>query len=301
MQLRPPAGFSQPLGHAHGLVGRIYATAQRRFVSTSTLEGALADAALVVLGETHDNRDHHLLEAQLLRAFGAAHGQVRVGFEMLDAKQGVELARGRPQSADALAERVAWANSGWPDFALYRPVFEAALSLGATLVAAHPDAPSVHASLAGVSASTAHALGLDVPLPEAQLTAQREEIRESHCGQAPAAMVVAMQRAQSFKDAFMARALIQSGPPALLVAGRGHARNDRGVPLFWQRAGQHSTLSVAFVDVSDAALQPSQYDLAAFDFVVFTPRVSDEDACERFRRELEKMRRHSPSAPTAAR
>jgi uncharacterized iron-regulated protein len=97
----------------------------------------------------------------------------------------------------------------------------------------------------------------------------------------------------------MARALIQSGSPALLVAGRGHARNDRGVPLFWQRAGQHATLSVAFVDVSDAALEPSQYDLAAFDFVVFTPRVSDEDACERFRRELEKMR-HSAPAPSAA-
>jgi uncharacterized iron-regulated protein len=271
------------------LVGRVYDVAEQRFVAPAALEKALARASLVVLGETHDNRDHHALEAQLLQKFAATHPGARVGFEMLDADQAVLLARPpAPANADELAERVAWAKSGWPEFALYRPVFERALAAHLPIVAAHPAAASVRASLHAIAADEAQALHLDLPLPAAQQAAQQAEIRDAHCGHAPAAMVSAMQRAQSFKDAFMARALLRAGLPALLVTGRGHARKDRGVPLFWLRSGRAS-LSIGLVDVADAALAPRDYDVGAFDLVVFTPRVSDEDPCQRFREQLEHM------------
>jgi uncharacterized iron-regulated protein len=108
-----------------------------------------------------------------------------------------------------------------------------------------------------------------------------------------------MQSAQSYTDAFMARALLQAGPPALLITGRGHVRKDRGVPLFLQRGGASAVLSVAFVEVIDDKTRPNDYDVSAFDFVVFTPRETDEDPCEQFKRQLESMHQHAaaPSSP----
>jgi uncharacterized iron-regulated protein len=298
--LRPAGGFIQPLGRAHPLVGRVWDSARGEFSAPSALRSALMRGQLVVLGETHDNRDHHLLQAQLLRHFATTHVQTAVAFEMLDEDQAQALAAHEPVSVDALAQQVQWSASGWPAFELYRPVFDTVLAVRARLIAAHPSREHVRESMTGLSPEQAHALGLDVPLPAAQLQAQRDEIRASHCGHANDAMVKAMELAQSYKDAFMARAMLQTRRATVLIAGRGHARNDRGVPLFLRRMGKKSTLSVALVDVDDAHLRPQDYgrDLAAFDFVVFTPRVTDEDPCQRFKQQLQTMQRHT--TPIAA-
>jgi uncharacterized iron-regulated protein len=102
---------------------------------------------------------------------------------------------------------------------------------------------------------------------------------------------------------------VQARGDALLIAGRGHARSDRAVPFFLRRQGADAIVSVAFMDVSDGRISPADYDVDAFDFTVFTPRVSDEDPCETFRKQLEQMHRQaaergnsprSASPPTAA-
>jgi uncharacterized iron-regulated protein len=294
--LQPAGGFTHALGRDHPLVGRVYAVEERVWAQPEGLFDALAEADFALLGEAHGNRDHHLLQAQLLQEFASAHPAARVAFEMLDESQAAPLAAAAGSTADALAERVGWSETGWPAFELYRPVFEAALSAGLSIVAAHPSREHVRASMQGIDAAESAALRLDEPLAAEQTAAQREEIRESHCGHAPDAMVVAMQRAQAYKDAFMARALVQAGPPALLIAGRGHVRKDRGVPLFSQRLGARNVLSVAFVEVADQLTQPGDYDVQAFDYVVFTPRESDEDACARFKEQLERL---SPSASSS--
>ncbi|HKU40860.1 MAG TPA: ChaN family lipoprotein [Polyangiales bacterium] len=299
--LRPAGGFTQALGRDHPLVGRVYDVARARWIDGADLARALEAADFAVLGETHDNRDQHLLQAQLVERFARAHPNASVAFEMLDETQAAALEGKPPATPEALAERVAWQDTGWPDFALYRPVFAAALAAKLQIVAAHPSREHVRASMHGLEPDEARALYLDEPLPEAQAAAQRDEIRESHCGQAPDAMVAAMQAAQSYKDAFMARALRSAGSPALLIAGRGHARNDRGVPFYLRRAGAGSILSVAFVDLSDDRKRPTDYDLRAFDYAVFTPRASDQDPCERFKQQLEHMKRPAASDSTLRR
>jgi uncharacterized iron-regulated protein len=203
------------------------------------------------------------------------------------------------RTADELAARVHWEDSGWPELRIYRPVFEVALAHSVPLLAAHPSAEHVRASMHGLAPDEAAALKLDRPLPEPQIAAQRDEIRDSHCGHANDAMLTAMQRAQVYKDAFMARALVHTQRETALIAGRGHARNDRAVPYFLHRHGAERVVSVAFVDVADDRLSPTDYDVEAFDFVVFTPRVSDEDPCEAFRKQLEQMRGHAPATATA--
>ena len=285
-RLVPVQGFSSQHGAQHPLVGSVFRGATREQVSREVLFSALGATRYVVLGETHDNRDHHELQAQLLQRFLAAQDGAAVAFEMLDEDDTSALTA---QSTDELAQRVEWAKSGWPAIDFYKPVFDVAFGAHARIVAAHPSAEHVRASMQGVDEAEARDLRIDTPLPEAQIQAQYEEIRDSHCGHANDHMLTAMQRAQVYKDAFMARAVSRTNVPTALIAGRGHARNDRAVPYFLKRLQAGNTLSIAFIEVADDRLDASPYDTTAFDYVIFTPRASNEDPCEKFRQQLEQM------------
>lgn len=291
----PNGGYTLSLGRNHALTGRIFAGTTGSEVSVAELERALGAVQFVLLGETHDNADHHLLQAQLLERFAAQHPRSSAAFEMIDETHSAELHASVDQSPDELAKRVYWAEAGWPDFALYRPIFAAAARAHVRVLAASPSQDRVRASMRGLSEDELSVLKLSEPLPEAQLRAQADEIRESHCGHANDAMITAMQRAQSFKDAVMAEKLLEAGPPAVLIAGRGHVRRDRGVPLFLARRGGQRSLSIALIDVQSERKAAGDYDITPYDFVVFTPRASDEDACERFREQLERMKRQRSS------
>lgn len=293
--LTPEAGFSLPLGREEPLTGRIWSTQRRAFATRKELFAAVRQSRFLLLGETHDNADHHQLEATLLGTWLDAQDQARVGFEMIDEEQAPALSDPIPTRADALASKLRWSESGWPDFALYKPVFEVALARRASLFAAHPSRARVRSAMHAIDPQQARALALDPPLPAAERDALAKEIRDSHCGHAPEAMLAPMIAAQSFKDAWMARALHDAGAPAALVAGRGHIRNDRGIPVFLKRRGATGVLSVAMLDVDRGHDDSTDYELSAYDFVVFTPRTSDASACDRFREQLERMR-HPPAA-----
>lgn len=300
-RLVPEGGYRSELGREHPLSGKIWSRARSAWVSEAVLQAEVAAADHVLLGESHDNADHHLLQARLVTWFLAAHPGAPVGFEMLDVVHAPALAHPPLERAEDVRARVNWDQSGWPAFELYAPIFEAVLAGGGRVLAAHPNRDEVRASMQGIEPERAEALALTEPLPDAARRALAEEIRIGHCGHANDAMVEAMTRAQSFKDAFMAHALLAEGDASALIAGRGHVRRDRGVPLFLQRRSQARTLSVGFVEVQAERTRPEEYDVDAFDFVVFTPRVSDADACEQFREQLERMRKKHGASTSAAR
>src|SRR5262249_10288271 len=144
--------------------------------------------------------------------------------------------------------------------------------------------------LAAVPAAERARLALDPPLSKADHDSLADEIREGHCGMvADPHAIDAMIDVQRVRDATLADALVRVGVPAVLIAGAGHVRKDRAVPLYLaRRAPQRRVLAVAFIEVS-AAATTDQPDLErAYDFLWFTPRVDDLDPCQRFKRELEK-------------
>ncbi len=293
-QLMPRSAFEHELGREHPLTGRIWSRARHDFVAPRELYAELDRAQIVLLGETHDNIDHHRLQARLLERWLSRHTRASIAFEMLDDSQAAGLSAPAPSSAAELRQRVQWDRHGWPAFELYEPVFETALRHGAQLVPAQPAREHLVAVMRGEASGDEPSLRLTPALPEAMQQEMAREIREAHCGHAPAAMIAPMVRAQSLKDAWLARALVSAGAPAALIAGRGHVRGDRGVPAFLTRHAAANSLTVAFVDVDDARKSPADYEASVFDFVVFTPRVSDESACDRFKQQLERMRRKSP-------
>ena len=290
----PPAGRGQD----HPLTGRIWDVAGTQFISMETLVDRLVTARFVLLGERHDNTDHHSFQAWIVRGLIGAGRRPAIAFEMLGTDQAIaldaHLARA-PRDAAGLGDAVGWSASGWPPWKDYQPIAEAALATGLPIVAANLPVATARAVARGnvdaVDAGLARAYGLDRPAASDLQAAMEAEMRDSHCGRLPDRALRAMVRAQRARDAQMAERLVAGQRDgAVLIAGTGHVRTDRGVPTYLaMRAPGTAVASVAFVEV--AADRTALADYAErfggrrlpFDYVWFTVRADDVDPCTRFR------------------
>jgi len=134
------------------------------------------------------------------------------------------------------------------------------------------------------------ALGVDRPLPTEAAVALFSEIRRAHCDALPDESIERMVDVQRARDGQMAAALVRAASGrgsegAVLIAGTGHIRNDRGVPwALRRRAPDAGIASVAFLEVRDGVIDPAAYLRdGRHDAVWFTARVDDRDPCEVFR------------------
>jgi uncharacterized iron-regulated protein len=126
-----------------------------------------------------------------------------------------------------------------------------------------------------------------------------DEIREAHCGHASPGTVTTMVAMQRARDASLADALLEAPGTdgAVLIAGSGHVRTDRAVPLYLRRRAPTATVAaVAFVEVdprrADAASYGQRFGgTLPVDYVWFTPGAETADPCEKFRKSLERLRR----------
>jgi uncharacterized iron-regulated protein len=293
-------------GRNHPLTGRIWEVASGKFIDRHNLMMRLARAEFVLLGEKHDNPDHHRLQAEVLRGLIAAGRRPAVGFEMfsLDDAGAIanHLARA-PGDAAGLGPALNWQKSGWPDWAMYQPIAEAALAAKLAIFATNlPLATARKMSRDGLALepSVRRDLGLDRPLSDVMFATMAADIRNSHCGYGSAESVQTMVQVQRARDAQMAQSLIAAATAdgAVLVAGAGHVRSDYGIPIYLTaKAPGQQVVSIAFVEVDQLEPEPDKYLLAnaagraPFDYLWFTPRVDDEDGCEKFKAQFEKFKK----------
>lgn len=255
----------------------------------------------VLLGEKHDNPDHHALQARMLRAMVDAGRKPVVAFEMFDGDDQPALDASRrehPRDAASLAAAVSWEKSGWPPWTDYAPIAQLALDHELPIVATGLPRSRMRAMMkphdADAGGPAPEPLDEGTPLTPEQEASLREELRESHCGHLPEARIGAMIRFQRARDAAMAAALIAATnaartPDAVLVAGTGHTRRDRGAGRdLLSRDPKKPLVSIAFVEVQADKREPAAYasrwntNVLPFDYAWFTPRATDEDPCAAF-------------------
>jgi uncharacterized iron-regulated protein len=289
--------WQAPRGREHPLVGRVLDTRTGRFVTADAMVRAATISRFVLLGEKHDNPDHHQVQAAVLRAILAAGRRPIVAFEMFTPDEAPAIARylaAAPRDAAGLGAAVDWKNNGWPDWAYYQPIAQAALDASVPIVAANLTQATARALARGeraaLPANLAERYALDQPPPAALQAALTTEIREAHCGHFPADRVDGMVLAQRARDSALAESLLAGADGAVLIAGIGHVRNDRGVPAYLrQRVPDATIATLAPLEVRTEWTQPSDYarvygGTLPFDWVWFTPRMDDEDPCATFRR-----------------
>ncbi|MEM1163821.1 MAG: ChaN family lipoprotein [Pseudomonadota bacterium] len=264
---------------------RAVAVATALFVAPSWAEqvppealDSLPVAEIVLLGEVHDNPIHHLNQARALEALRPA----AVVFEMLTQEQ-AEFVNGTPARGAALGAALGWEDSGWPDFAMYQPVFEATGSARIYgMAVSREESQSVFGrSAAEVFGSGAGRFGLEGPLPDDELAAREAYQMAAHCDALPEHMLPGMVAAQRLRDAVFSRtalqALEETGGPVAVITGSGHVRKDWGMP---------AALGVAAPDVSVLAVgqveMPAK-DVPPFDLWLVTEPAEREDPCLAFR------------------
>jgi uncharacterized iron-regulated protein len=209
-----------------------------------------------------------------------------------------------PNDAAGLGQVVNWNQRGWPDWATYQPIADAALQANLRIVATNlPLSTATKMTRNGVDAlepRMVRELGLDRPPPEPVFASMAADIRDAHCGYAPEEIVKPMVDVQRARDAQMAESLIAAADAdgAVLVAGAGHVRNDYGIPVHLRaKAPKKQVISIAFVEVDKQQTAPQSYalpypnDRLPFDYVWFTPRVDAEDPCEKFKSHFDRMKK----------
>lgn len=263
--------------------GRVWSPDRGTFVPQARVVDAVARARFVLLGETHTQARHHVLQARMIRAAARDGHRPALVLEMVRADQQDAIDAWRRAGADpaAFGEAVAWEQRGWPDWARYRPVIEAAVALDLPIYGGAPPealfASVARGGLAALAPEHRARLGLDAPLPRpAQRRLERTLVR-AHCGLSGHASLDPMLALQRLRDAVMATRLRSTAATGggVLIAGHGHVRRDYGVPRYLEpHRADASVLSIAFLAAGgDATLADHRARAGgrlAFDYVWFT-------------------------------
>ncbi len=268
--------WQSPQGFQHPELGQIVELRTGARLTPEQLLERLAAAPKVLVGERHDNPDHHGLQLWLLRALAAQRPQGSLLLEMLTPDQQIKVDQARAsiavgQPPQDMLSALAW-QPGWA-WSLYGPLVQHALRQPYPLLAANLERREIMQLYAQVpqlqgQASTAQ------PVREALLA----QIRQSHCNLLPESQLPAMLAVQQQRDRRMAEALLAAPEPSLLFAGAFHVRRDFGVPLHLQdlRAGEG-------VQVLILAEVGSQVAAESADYVWFTPAQPEQDHCATLR------------------
>lgn len=184
---------------------------------------ALLPTDALLLGEQHDAALHQQRHRQVVESLAARGTLAAVAIEM--AEQGAStVALPRDASELAVREALNWNERGWP-WSAYGPVVMAAVRADVPVLGANLPRAQMRAAMGDAQ--------LDTLLDPLALAAQREAIREGHCGLLPQAQLGPMARIQVARDRAMARTVagaVQAGKVVVLVAGSAHVDGSLGVP-----------------------------------------------------------------------
>ena len=205
------------------------------------------DRPVLLLGELHDNPEHHRLRAEGLVAwasFFSARGDARatvVAFEPMNRSRNAFLieayrslgllaesqagpgltVRAAPHwneaalstAADQMAEAGGLDHRGWA-WPMHKPIFVACLRVGARIIGANLDANEARdIARRGASAlapDLQRTLDADRGWSASEQRAAETEIDHGHCGLLPPARWPSMVLAQRARDAAMAQVMVQA-------------------------------------------------------------------------------------------
>ncbi|MGL6241422.1 ChaN family lipoprotein [Pseudomonas sp.] len=268
----------QHLSNPPPVTGEIRDLRSGQVLTPRELVARLAEPSRLIVGEQHDNRDHHQLQLWLLQALGERRPQGSLLLEMLtpDQQPRIDDVRRASTIPADLPGALNW-QSGW-DWNLYGPIVGFVLTQPYPLLAANLDNLEVRTRYA--KPPTLSGTRSNAPSVKDELLAQ---INDSHCGLLPTSQMPAMLAVQQQRDRRMAERLLTAPTPSLLFAGAYHARKDVGVPIHVLDLGEPDAPRVLML-----AEQGSEVKPAMADYVWYTPATPAQDYCAQMRKQFGK-------------
>jgi uncharacterized iron-regulated protein len=292
-QISEPADWESKLYADHSLVGKIWDSKTNSFVSSTQLSDSILSAKYLILGEKHDNPDHHSLQLKAIEFLIDNSALNKLALEMMDSDSTSVLQQLRNtnlESLDDIKDYLNWDEAGW-NWNFYGPIVQASYAADIPLAAGNITSARV-GEVYGLSS-----LPIEFDILDAETMDQLNfDIDESHCGLLPESQFPAMVRVQQARDYAMAQSMIapEGIGVTVLVAGNYHARQDLGVPNYLltnhNNLSMGDIVSIGFMEVQPEEDNPESYlqrysDVAAYDYLWFTPVISEEDYCASLRQQ----------------
>jgi uncharacterized iron-regulated protein len=238
----------------------------------------LAEPEQLIIGEQHDNADHHAVQLWVLRSLGEQRPQGSLLLEMLtpDQQPRIDQVHQSITPPADLPGALAW-QDGW-DWNLYGPIVRFALTQPYPLLAANLNSAEIRTVYRNPPVLKGQRSNV-----ESVKTVLLEQISDSHCGLLPESQMPAMLAVQQQRDRRMAERLLAAPAPSILLAGAWHARKDVGVPLHVVDLGATETPTVLML-----AEQGAEVTATMADYVWYTPATPKQDYCEQMRKQFGK-------------
>jgi uncharacterized iron-regulated protein len=236
----------------------------------------------VYLGELHDNPQHHAIQARVLEALLAAGARPALAFEMIPEtrQEALDAAIRSDVGRAEVDQQIGWSAQGWPDFAMYWPLFELARKHRLPVVGADLDPAVVRRIGRG-------GLGAAGPDPARLRSALRDDpvrdqgiarrLRAAHCDQISESRATRMLDGWYARNVVIARRVsagLEQAPQVVVIVGRGH-QSPGGVPeqLGALRPGTRQFVVGLFEGEADGPTEPLS------DVLWVTPARPRPDPC----------------------
>ncbi len=280
----------------HVLNDKIYDIKNSLFISKANLLNSISDSKYILLGETHDNIKHHENQAWVIDALARQSFSTSVSFEMIDDSQ-AEFITGRDiKTSNDLIKLLNHYKTDWKYESYYKVLFDSVLQAGLKILPANIERKKLYNIIQHnkikLPVETEKLMTEVSSTPEME-DSLRQEIIESHCGMIDQETAKPMMDGQRIRDATMALSLLNAGADRrVLIAGRGHVRNDRGVPVYLSSQDkEEKIISIALFEVEQDYIDVGSYLMHwdnmkfPFDYVWFTSRAVREDPCLSFKKQ----------------
>lgn len=257
------------------LSGQIWDLRAESFVESANFLAQFETGSWLLLGETHENIDHHNIQALLINQLAQQDRMGTLALEMANIEQQPLLDAAQKDPTSATPEQLKW-HRGWP-WEWYEAPVRTGLEQASRVVGADITRDSKMAAYGDES--------LEVPADAQYTDYMLDLLYESHCGQMPKSQLGNMLRVQYARDISMRDTMMANTDPEgvnLLLAGTVHTRYDIGIPYWSEALNSKTLLMVAASDDSDPkSYYPDSYtNEPVADYILFTPPTEYESGCE---------------------
>lgn len=283
----------------HPLAGKFWDMNSRTFIDEAALLARTNAASVLLLGETHDNPQHHENQLKLLKARVESGDRPALMMEQLDAtsQPALDQALAGIDREDVLNNVNALIK--FTDWKAYSPLLAIAVDNKLPVIAANVSnqnlQPVVWRGYEAYDAAELKRLAVEEVWNESRQKFLLMNMGGAHCGQLRDELRLGLTRSQRLRDALMVDSAISSVSLGVVaIVGSSHARRDIGLPLYFAaRAPSAHIVSVGFVEVIPGRNDPATYSgdsatgEAPYDVIWFTPRVDRTDPCAEFNKAKE--------------
>lgn len=256
------------------LAGKIWDLRSNTFTTPDELLKQLEPNSWLILGETHENLDHHRIQTEIIDTLAEQGRMGSLALEMANSEQQVLLDQAHAGDLEITPKTLQW-QRGWP-WEWYEAPVKKGLERASRVVAA---------DLTRAAKMDAYRdEALEVPAKPAYQEFMLELLFQSHCEQMPKSQLGSMLRVQYARDLNMLEAMQNNTNPEavnILLAGTVHTRYDIGIP-YWSEDLKSTTVLMIAADTNPdpMAYYPDTYsDQPIADYLLFTPPTEYESGC----------------------